>query len=560
MSTHECPLAIVGLGTLFPGRASVPGAAAVAGFWRDILDGRDLITDVPPNYWRVEDYYDPDPRAPDKVYGKRGAFLSKVDFDPLHYGIPPAVVPTTDTSQLLAMMVAESVLLEAAKGEMGEVDFDRQRTCCVLGVAAGLELLGEMANRLQRPVWMKALATHGIEGEEATRVCNSIAGLYTDWKESTFPGLLGNVVTGRIANRFDLGGTNCTTDAACASSFAALWAAASELYLGRADVAITGGVDTTNDPFLYMCFSKTPALSFSGDCRPFADDADGTMLGEGVGMVALRRLDDAERDGNRIYAVLRGIGSGSDGRAKSVYAPRAEGQVRTIQRAFEAADCTPATIDLVEAHGTGTKPGDLAEFEALRQVFEADDAAQKNDCALGSVKSQIGHTKGAAASAGLIKAALALHHKVLPPTIKVTKPSERLRVDDSPFYINTETRPWIRDPASHPRRAAVSSFGFGGTNFHVILEEYRGEKRLPRLRALPSELILFGAETREDLVTDLRKVADETLPASSLGHVARERSARFNPRAKARLALVVTDEAELIANAKRVWREAWARV
>ncbi|MCK5798688.1 MAG: acyltransferase domain-containing protein, partial [Deltaproteobacteria bacterium] len=314
----------------------------------------------------------------------------------------------------------------------------------------------------------------------------------------------------------------------------------------------TGGVDTTNDPFLYMCFSKTPALSFSGDCRPFADDADGTMLGEGVGMVALRRLDDAERDGNRIYAVLRGIGSGSDGRAKSVYAPRAEGQVRTIQRAYEAADCTPATVDLVEAHGTGTKPGDLAEFEALRQVFETDDAAQKNGCALGSVKSQIGHTKGAAASAGLIKAALALHHKVLPPTIKVTKPSERLRVDDSPFYINTEARPWIRDPASHPRRAAVSSFGFGGTNFHVILEEYRGEKRLPRLRALPNELILFGAETREDLVTDLRKVAGETLPASSLGHVARERSTRFNPRAKARLALVVTDEAELVANAERV--------
>ncbi len=562
------PLAIVGISALFPGRASIPGAAAVAGFWRDVLTGRDLIKDVPPHYWRIEDYYDPDPRAPDKVYGKRGAFLDKVDFDPLHYGIPPALVPTTDTSQLLAMMVAETVLLEAAKGQLGDdLALDHQRTCCVLGVAAGLELLGEMANRLQRPVWLKALSEHGIVGEEATRIADSIAGLYVDWKESTFPGLLGNVVTGRIANRFDLGGTNCTTDAACASSFSALWAAANELYLGRADTAITGGVDTTNDPFLYMCFSKTPALSPTGDCRPFSDEADGTMLGEGVGRIALRRLEDAERDGNRIYAVLRGIGSGSDGRAKSVYAPLATGQARTLRRAYDAAGYGPQTVELVEAHGTGTKPGDLAEFGGLREVFQSavdesavDESAvdqSNNWCALGSVKSQIGHTKGAAASAGLIKAALALHHKVLPPTIKVDKPSEKLNVDDSPFYINTEARPWIRDEGKHPRRASVSSFGFGGTNFHVTLEEYRGVgrgtpdgERVPRFRGWSSELLLVSGEHRHAIVSRLAALAAEYAgltdkqACAALPHQARELAASFNPRAGARLALVIDADAD----------------
>ena len=161
-----------------------------------------------------------------------------------------------------------------------------------------------------------------------TAICDRIAASYVPWQETTFPGLLGNVVAGRIANRLDLGGTNCVTDAACASTFSALSMAVNELQLGQADLVITGGVDTLNDIFMYMCFSKTPALSPTGDCRPFSDEADGTMLGEGLAMVALKRLADAERDGDRIYAVVRGVGSSSDGRAKSVYAPVPRGRRR----------------------------------------------------------------------------------------------------------------------------------------------------------------------------------------------------------------------------------------
>src|SRR5690606_16957371 len=181
----------------------------------------------------------------------------------------------------------------------------------------------------------------------------------------SFPGLLGNVVAGRIANRLDLGGTNCVTDAACASTFAALNMAMQELYLGDSELVITGGADTLNDIFMFMCFSKTPALSLSGDCRPFSDQADGTMLGEGLGMVALKRLADAERDGDQVYAVIRGIGSSSDGRSKSVYAPVSTGQAVALRRAREHAGVSARTIELIEAHGTGTKAGDAAEFDGL---------------------------------------------------------------------------------------------------------------------------------------------------------------------------------------------------
>ncbi|MBW1885608.1 MAG: polyketide synthase, partial [Deltaproteobacteria bacterium] len=197
----------------------------------------------------------------------------------------------------------------------------------------------------------------------------------------------GNVVAGRIANRLDLGGTNCVSDAACASSFSALSMAANELYLGDSDMVITGGVDTMNDIFMFMCFSKTPALSPTGDCRPFSDQADGTMLGEGLGMVALKRLEDAERAGDRIYAVINGVGSSSDGRAKSVYAPLPEGQAQALRRAYEHAGFGPDQVELVEAHGTGTKAGDAAEFKGLATAFGESGREGTQWCTLGSVRS-----------------------------------------------------------------------------------------------------------------------------------------------------------------------------
>ncbi|HEY0985984.1 MAG TPA: beta-ketoacyl synthase N-terminal-like domain-containing protein, partial [Kofleriaceae bacterium] len=320
------PVAVVGLGGIFP------GADSVAAFYRDLLEGRDRLTDVPRTHWLREDYFDPRPGTPDKVYTARGGFVPDVELAPLELGLPPNLLAATDSSQLLALVVAKHVLDEATRGRWESMD--RSRMSVVLGVASATELVAHMAGRLQIPVAERAMRAAGLDEGDVARVREVLEGCYVPWQESTFPGLLGNVVAGRIANRFDLGGTNTVVDAACASSLAAIDVAVNELALGRSDLVISGGVDTLNDILMFMCFAQTQALSPSGDCRPFADDADGTMLGEGVGMVALRRLADAERDGDAIYAVIRGIGSSSDGRAKSIYAPAPAGQAMALRRAY----------------------------------------------------------------------------------------------------------------------------------------------------------------------------------------------------------------------------------
>jgi acyl transferase domain-containing protein len=533
-SPNRQPIAVVGVSALFP------GSTDASGFWRDILAGSDLIRDVPESHWLPEDYFDADPAAPDKTYARRGSFLDPIDFDALTWGVPPSTIPATDTAQLLALVVAQQVLQDAARSQFESMD--RSRISVILGVTSATELVSTMAGRLQRPVWVKGMREAGLPEDQVQAACDRISANYVPWQEATFPGLLGNVVAGRIANRLNLGGTNCVTDAACASSLSALSMAISELQLGNSNLAIAGGVDTLNDIFMFMCFSKTPALSPTGDCRPFSDQADGTMLGEGLAMVALKRLADAERDRDRIYAVIRGVGASSDGRSKSVYAPVSEGQANALRRAYDLAGYTPDTVELVEAHGTGTKAGDASEFEGLRQVFEESGRPDRQWCALGSVKSQIGHTKAAAGAAGLFKAVLALHHKVLPPTIKVTTPNPKLRLPETSFYLSTKTRPWIRD-SKHPRRASVSSFGFGGSNFHVTMEEYTGPA-LPaeRLPIHDRHLVLVCGTTATEVARSARDLAASRDP---LAAVARRSLHAYDAGSPARLAVVASNPIDL---------------
>ncbi|HZN57822.1 MAG TPA: beta-ketoacyl synthase N-terminal-like domain-containing protein, partial [Planctomycetota bacterium] len=460
-------MAIIGLGCLFP------GADGAASYWANIKARADTITEVPPSHWRPEDYLDPDPKAPDRVYCARGGFIPPVEFHPLEFGISPHTLEATDSTQLLGLVVAREALRDAGYGP-GGAPLDRARVGVILGVTGALELVIPLGARLGHPIWRRALKEAGVESVVAEDVVARIADAYVPWQENSFPGLLGNVVAGRIASRLDLGGTNCVVDAACASSIAALHLALLELETGRCDVALSGGLDTFNDIFMYSCFSKTPALSPSGHARPFDDAGDGTVLGEGLGVVVLKRLEDAKRDKDRIYAVIRGVGASSDGKGQAIYAPSAAGQVKALRAAYASAGISPASVELVEAHGTGTRVGDRTEVTALTEVFRSA-RADGTWCALGSVKSQIGHTKAAAGAAGLIKAVLALHSKVLPPTIKVEQPLDVLQSGRAPFYVNTEKRPWLPRPG-HPRRAAVSAFGFGGSNFHCVLEEASAEK------------------------------------------------------------------------------------
>jgi acyl transferase domain-containing protein len=560
--TPPCDLAIVGIGCLFP---KAPGTGW---FWANVKRGIDCLSDVPATHWDPADYFDADPKSPDKTYAKRGGFLDAVDFNPMEFGIAPRDLEATDTTQLLGLVAAKKALQDAGVvltggGRESPDDLqtrgthaprppksvDRSRVSVILGVTGTLELVIPLGARLGHPKWKRAMREAGIPEDAIADASARIAESYVPWQENSFPGLLGNVVAGRIANRLDLHGTNCVVDAACASSLSAIHLAGLELAAGRSDVVVTGGADTFNDIFMFMCFSKTPALSATGSSKPFDANGDGTILGEGIGTVVLKRRADAVRDGDTIYAVIKSVGTSSDGKGNAIYAPSADGQVRCLTNAYALAGITPDTIELVEAHGTGTKVGDGVEATALTQVYGKARGARVGPwCALGSVKSQIGHTKAAAGVAGLIKAALALHNKVLPPTIKVTWPVEPLRAADSPFYVNTEARPWLAKP-EHPRRAGLSAFGFGGSNFHAVLEEHAPEKVAPDWDGSVEILAVTG----ETPAAVARSVRDIPTAWDGFARAAESSRTQFDATAPSRLLLVahreLTDLPKLIASA-----------
>ncbi len=532
------PIAIIGMASLFP------QARNIREYWQNIVNKLDCITDIPETHWSVKDYYDPNPRTPkDKTYCKKGGFIPHVDFNPMEFGIPPNILEVTDVSQLLSLLVAKEAMEDAGYGESRE--FSREAVGVILGSAA-LKLGIPLSARLQYPIWKKVLKSSGLSDEDTEKIIEKIQSAYVKWDENAFPGMLANVVAGRIANRLNLGGINCTVDAACASSFAALKMAISELVEHRTDMMLTGGVDTDNSITAYISFSKTPAVSPSDRVKPFDAESDGMMLGEGIGMVVLKRLEDAIRDNDKIYAVIKGIGTSSDGKYKSIYAPRQEGQVTALRRAYEDAGFAPETVTLIEAHGTGTLAGDPTEFASLREFF-GENNSKKHHIALGTVKSQIGHTKAAAGAASIIKTALALHHKVLPPTINVTQPNPKLNINNSPFYLNTETRPWIRAEGEAPRRAGVSSFGFGGTNYHVVLEEYEPEQQRPyRLHNTFGEVLLY-AQTSAQLAASCQEVLGRLQSEAGEKHyleLVEACKAKEVPQSAARIGFVVESRAE----------------
>ncbi|MCC6411404.1 MAG: acyltransferase domain-containing protein [Saprospiraceae bacterium] len=511
---RQHPVAIVGMASIFADSENLEQ------YWENIVQGIDCIREVPDNRWTADDYFDADPFAPDKTYCKVGGFLPEIDFNPMEFGLPPNLLESTDASQLLGMAIARDALIDAgyAPGSERLHTALRERTGVILGVGGGQKMITPLIARLQYPVWRKALETHGIPEDQIETIIEQIKAAYIPWTENTFPGLLGNVIAGRIANRFDLGGLNSVVDAACAASLSATKMAISELIEGSCDMVITGGVDTDNSPFMYMSFSKTPAFSRKGSIRPFDHESDGMLIGEGVGMIVCKRLADAQRDGDRIYAVIKGIGGSSDGRYKSIYAPRPHGQALAMQRAYDDAGFDPSTVGLIEAHGTGTGAGDPSEAESMKGVFGKNNP-RLHHIALGSVKSQIGHTKASAGIAGLIKTALALHHKILPGTINVTLPNAALHLEDSPLYVNSETRPWFRKSAQTPRRAGVSAFGFGGVNLHVAMEELQEEQNTPyRQYTVHSTVLLYGA-TSETLAQQCREHLAHLLEPSAKNHL-----------------------------------------
>ena len=534
-ASKSSDVAIVGMSAI------MPGAGDVRTFWENTLQGVDAITEVPGDRWDWRLYYDVDPKAPDKIVSKWGGFVPDVPFDPLRYGMPPSSLPSIEPVQLLLLEATTAAIADAGYADR---PFCRERTAVILGMGGGAAQLA-MGYAFRSYLPMLDTVRPGA-GSEALEACE---GLLPEWTEDSFPGFLLNVAAGRLANRFDFGGANYTVDAACGSSLAAASLAVRELETGSADVVILGGADTVQNPFTYLAFSKTRAFSPRGRCRPFDASADGIVISEGVAIVVLKRLADAERDGDRIYAVIKGMGASSDGRAKGLTAPSPDGQVRAVERAYTKAEIDPTTVGYVEAHGTGTAVGDVVEVNAISKVFRAAGAVS-GSVAIGSVKSMIGHTKCAAGLAGLINASLSLHHKLKPPTIGLERPNPGADLLDGPFRVNTRALPWVHSVPDHPRRAGVSAFGFGGTNFHAVLEAYEGDQApTAPARDWPAELFAWRSADRDSLLIELESLV-RSLEAGSrpvLRDLARAVNAANPPRAglAATLAIIATSHDDL---------------
>jgi malonyl CoA-acyl carrier protein transacylase len=496
--TSDRAVAIVGVGAI------MPDAFSAEAFWQNILNKRYSITETPAERWRISDYYDPDPRVPDKTYSKIGGWVRGFNFDWKRFKMPPKVAAAMDEGQQWGLTVAADVL--AAYG-YPQRPLNTERTATIIGTAMGGELTFITTERIAFPEFARALTAvpefaglpvptreailsgwHGHIDEQFPRIT-----------EDSMPGELPNIISGRIANVLNLRGPNFITDAACASSFAAVEAAIEMLTEQKVDAVIAGGVDRNMGINSFVKFCKIGALSATGT-RPFGDGADGFVMGEGTGLFLLKRLEDAERNGDTIYAVIRGVGGASDGKGKGITAPNPIGQRLAVERAWEAAGLDPATATLVEAHGTSTRVGDVVEAESLAATFGS---APRGSIGLGSVKSNIGHLKAGAGAAGLLKATMSLYHKVLPPTLNANPPNPNIDFGQTPFYLLHEPRQWEKTNGT-PRRCGVSAYGFGGTNFHVVLEEHvpgmlAREKRVFTSVDIDSTQRRGGAEAQESL-------------------------------------------------------------
>jgi acyl transferase domain-containing protein/phosphopantetheinyl transferase len=504
------PIAIIGMACIFP------QAPDLASYWNNILAGVDAIGDPVPE-WGAERYL-----AAGRIRTQRGGFLKDLyRFDPREFGIMPNSVDGGETDQYLALRVARDALADA--GYL-RPDADHHATGIVLGHSAYLHRgqVTVIQNNIvldQTMDLLRAALPH--MGDAALdEIREILRRKLPPTTADNAPGLVPNMMTGRIANRLNLRGPNYVLDAACASSLLAVAAAADELRNGRSDMMLAGGVNATLPADVTTSFTQLGALSARGRVRPFEKDGDGTLLGEGLGVVVLKRMDDAIADGDRVYALLRGVGHSSDGKGSGLLAPSQDGETLAIRRAYEQTGIDPATIDLVEAHGTGIPLGDRTEIASLKSVFGERKTAIGVK-ALGSVKSMISHCIPAAGIAGLIKAALALHQRVLPPML-CDKVNPELGIEETPFYVNTRTLPWMARPGS-ARRAAVNSFGFGGINAHAILEQAPPEARAPgSFTAWPVELCVLSAATAEALVEKLERLVDalSANPQWSIGQVA----------------------------------------
>ncbi|MFE2746272.1 aminotransferase class I/II-fold pyridoxal phosphate-dependent enzyme [Streptomyces scopuliridis] len=451
------PIAITGMACRFP------GAPDIHDYWR--LIHRGVVVSGPVGgRWNHEPFHRPqDPRDPDSSYTDRVAHLDDVrSFAALHYGLPPRRVEVADPQHRLLIELTR-VALQDAGLERGP--FPRERT----GVYVGASVT-EYKDMLTSRIRARQLAQGqfgSVDAADADRL-TAAADAVAPMNAYTVPGTMLNMAAASVSSVFDLGGPSFVVDSACSASLAAVHEAVTHLHSGQCEVALAGGVYLNLVPDNLIGFSRIGVVSRTGVCRPFDRRADGFVLGEGAGMVVLKRLTDALRDADRVYAVIRGSACTNDGRSSGPMTPSEKGQTACLERAYDDAGVSPGSVGFVECHGTATATGDAVEMAALRDLRSKSPTGPP--AYVSSVKANIGHTLSAAGIAGLLKAALVVHHGVVPPQAGCEQVEPELLPDGGTFAITREPRAW-RPERDAPRRAGVSAFGFGGTNVHMVLEQ-----------------------------------------------------------------------------------------
>ena len=441
-------VAVVGLAGLFP------GAADAERLWQNVLAGVDASSEPPAGRWTIppDEAYHPEPGRPDAVSSRRGYFLDPFEPDLTGLDIDPDLVRRLDPLYHLVLHVGGRAFRDARMEPV-----ERRRVGVVLG---SIVLPTDAANRV------------GEAPAATARYDRSTSGL---------PAAL-------LANALNLGLGGYALDAACASSLYAVKLAADELLAGRADAMLAGGVSRPDCLYTQMGFSQIRALSPTGRCSPFDASADGLVVGEGGCVFVLKRLTDALRHGDNVYGVIAGIGLSNDV-AGNLLLPASEGQVRAMRAAYREAGWSPRDVDYVECHATGTPVGDAVEFASLRELWGD---AEPGSCVAGAVKSTVGHLLTGAGAAGLAKSLFALRDGTLPPTANFRTPSAKLGYESSPFRLLAKPAEWPRR-RGRPRRAAVSGFGFGGINAHLLVEEWQaGSPREAAVRSADGPVAVVG--------------------------------------------------------------------
>jgi acyl transferase domain-containing protein/NAD(P)-dependent dehydrogenase (short-subunit alcohol dehydrogenase family)/acyl carrier protein len=470
-------IAVVAIGGVFP------DAPETQSYWKNILNKKVSIGPVKEQIFDRNAHFDPDvygkPEKNDKSYTEIGSSAITLNFDGLKFRIPPATSKHMDENQKAILISVDEALKMVDSSK-----WNRDKVSIFIGTSLGGPLHYDFQRRVNLDRYLCCLKKSPEFNElPENKQAKVISDIENEIRSGTFPvtedsapGILPNIVAARVAATFDFHGHSYTVDAACASSLAAVINGIQHLSSGESDVVICGGADTLNGEMGRIYFSGINALSPTGS-YPFDVRANGFVIGEGGGIVILKRLSDAVADGDTILSTIIGYGHNSDGKGKSIAAPNFKYQAKAIQQAIEMSTVPADTIELIEAHGTSTVVGDKSEIDALKLAFESFGVKDEQFCAVGSAKSNIGHLKTAAGIAGLIKTILAIKNKILPPSANCVTVNPALGLEKSPFYINTEVREWKEK--AHPRRAGVSAFGFGGANCHVLIEEFRSDQYIP---------------------------------------------------------------------------------